>query len=249
MHLTESELAALTHGDVSAPSGVALTHLASCPDCSARLESLRAADREVAGLLRSVDHPAPRFRGAAFLDELQWRRRRIASIAAGLALCVAGAAAALPNSPLHHVLLRALSRTEATRTPNAKPVSNPVPPKAGAGVAFIPGSSLDALFRDPRPGSHLRIFLVDGPRVSATADGDAAFAIHQSRLEVTDRGVAMNFTLEIPRTVSEVRVRAGNEMLFEKRAGTVSGSRSMDSTGAYTFDLGGASSAHVPRVK
>ena len=237
MHLTESELAALTHGDASAPSGAALAHLTTCPDCNARLEALRAADREVAGLLHGVDHPAPRFRGAVFLDELQWRRRRIGAIAAGLALCVAGAAAALPNSPLHHVLLRALSRTESPRTPDAKPVGNPVRPKPGAGVAFIPGSTVDVLFKDPGPGGHVRILLVDGPRMSATADGDAAFSIHQSQLEVNNHGVAMNFTLEIPRSVSDVKVRTGNETIFSKHAGIVSGPVSTDSTGAYTFEF------------
>lgn len=113
----------------------------------------------------------------------------------------------------------------------------------------MPGNSLDVVFSDPRPGGHLRILLVDGPRMSATADGDAAFSIHQSQLEVTDRGAAMTFTLEIPRAVSEVRVRAGNETIFEKRAGTISVSPSMDSSGGYTFDFGGAPSARVPRVK
>ena len=237
MHLTEPELAALTHGDVSAPSGAALAHLASCPDCSARLEMLRAADREVAGLLRGVDHGTPRVRGAAFVDTLHARRRRIAAIAAGLAFCVAGAAAALPNSPLHQLLLRALSRTESPRTRNANRVGEPVRPTPGAGVAFIPGSSLDVLFKNPRSGGHLRILLVDGPRMTATADGDAAFSIHQSQLEVNDRGVAMSFTLEIPRAVSDVQIRAGSETIFAKHAGTVSDSPSKDSTGAYTFEF------------
>jgi hypothetical protein len=76
--------------------------------------------------------------------------------------------------------------------------------------------------------------------VSAAANGDAAFSIHQSQLEVTDRGVAMTFTLEIPRSLSDVRVRAGDEIIFEKRAGVISGSHSMDATGAYVFEFGGA---------
>ena len=239
MHLTESELAALTHGDDSGRSEAMSTHLATCPDCSARLRTLRAADQEVRDLLRDVDHAAPGLRGATFLVDLQRRRRRIASIAAGLALFAAGAAAALPNSPLHRVLVRALSTAES-RSRTSTPVIHPAPQVASAGVAFIPGSSLDVRFKDPKPGGHLRILLVDGPRMSAAATGDAAFSIHQSQLEVTDRGVAMTFTLEIPRGVPDVTVRSGDKIIFEKRAGVVSGSHLMDSTGAYVFEFGGA---------
>jgi hypothetical protein len=237
MHLSEQELAALTHDDVSAPSGAGRAHLVSCAECSARLEMLRAADREVAGLLGRVDHSPPRVRGAAFVDALYARRRRVGAIAAGLAFCVAGAAAALPNSPLHHVILRVFSASPSSRGPNANQVGNQVPPKPGAGVAFIPGSSLDVVFKSPRPGGRLRISLVDGPRVSATADGDAAFSIHQSQLEVNDHGVAMSFVLEIPRRVSEVTVRAGSETIFSKHANQIFRSRPSDSTGAYTLEF------------
>ena len=239
MHLTESELAALAHGDESSRSEAVSTHLASCPDCSARLQTLRAADQEVSDLLLDLDHAAPRIRGAAFLVDLQRRRRRIASIAAGLVLFAAGAAAALPNSPLHRVLVRALS-TNDSGSDTSTPVIHPAPRVASAGVAFIPGSSLDISFRNPHPGGHLRVLLVDGPRMSAAATGDAAFSIHQSQLEVTDRGVAMTFTLEIPRSVPNVTIRAGDEIVFEKRAGAISGSHPTDSTGAYVFEFGGA---------
>jgi hypothetical protein len=239
VHLTESELAALTHGDESGRPEAMPTHLASCPDCTARLKKLRADDREVSELLLDVDHAAPRIRGATFLVDLQRRRRRIASIAAGLALFAAGAAAALPNSPLHRVLVRALSTNDSGSDTSA-PVIHPAPRVASAGVAFIPGSSLDVRFRDPHPGGHLRVLLVDGPHMSAAATGDAAFSIHQSLLEVTDRGVAMTFTLEIPRGVPSVTIRTGDEIIFEKRAGAISGSHPMDSTGAYVFEFGGA---------
>ncbi len=237
MHLSEQELAALTHGDVSAPSGAALAHLVSCSDCSARLEMLRAADREVAGLLGGVDHVVPRVRGAAFVDALHARRRRVGAIAAGLAFCVAGAAAALPNSPLHHAILRVFSTSGSSLGRNANQVGNPFPPKPGVGVAFVPGSSLDVLFKNPRPGGRLRISLVDGPQVSATADGDAAFSIYQSQLEVNDHGVAMSFVLEIPRRVADVTVRTGSETILSKHANLISHSRPSDSTGAYTFEF------------
>ena len=250
MHLTESELAALTHKDVAELSERVSTHLESCPDCNARLEALRAEDREVAALLSSLDHAAPRSRGAVLLDDLHARRRRrVGAIAAGLALFAAGAAAALPNSPLHHVLLRALSKTGPTDSSTPDPVSKSVPLKARSGVAFIPGGSLDVRFISPHPGGRLRIRLIDGPRVSATADGDAAFSIHQSQLDVTDHGVPIAFALEIPRAVPAVTVWAGKEIVFEVRAGAVSGSHSMDSTGAYTIDFGSASSGRAPRAR
>ncbi len=177
MHLTESELAALTHGDESGRSEAVSRHLASCTDCSARLQKLRADDVEVRDLLLDVDHPAPSLRATTFLVDLRQRRRRIASIAAGLALFAAGAAAALPNSPLHRVLVRVLSAPESP----SRPVAHPVPRVASAGVAFIPGSSLDVSFRNPQPGGRLRVILIDGPRMSAAATGDASFSIHQSQ--------------------------------------------------------------------
>ena len=249
MHLSESELAAMTHGGVSAISERVSTHLASCPDCARRLEALRADDREVAALLSGLDHPAPRVGSAAFLDDQHRRRRRIGSIAAGLALCAAGAAAALPNSPLHQVFLRALSKPRTASTSATVPVRGSGGAGAMVGIGFVPGRSLAIRFENPHAGGHLRIRLVDGSRVSATADGNASFSVHQSQLEVTDRGVPMTFTLEIPRSVSEVTIRAGDEILFEKRAGAVSSSRSMDSAGVYTFDFSSASSSRAPRAR
>ena len=247
MHLTESQLAALTHRDVSLlPESVA-THLESCPDCAAQLRAMRADDKEVATLLGALDHQVPRLRGTTFLD-LRRRRRRIGVIAAGLAFLAAGAAAALPNSPLHHVLVRVFSKPVSTQAP-AAPVSNTVSPAATAGIAFLPAASLDVRFISPQPGGRLRLRLVEGSRVSATADGDAAFSIHQSQLDVADHGAQMTFTLEIPRTASEVTVHAGNEIIFEKRGGAVTSSQLVDSAGVYKFTFRSASSGREPPAR
>jgi hypothetical protein len=186
-------------------------------------------------------------RSAALIRDLERRRRRrIGAIAAGLVFCAAGAAAALPNSPFHQILVRVLSGKERSVAPNAAARPGNDIPKAGAGVAFIPGSSVDVVFSNHRSGGRVRIRLVDGSRVSATADGDAAFSIHQTRLDVDAHGGGMNFELEIPRTVPAISVRVGNETIFAKRAGVVSDSRSADSTGAYTFELSGAGSRPLP---
>jgi hypothetical protein len=249
MHLTENELAGLTHGETVGISKFSTEHLASCPQCTERLAVLRAADRQAADLLRLLDHPAASSSSAAFLRDLDRRRRRMGAIAAGLALCVAGAAAALPNSPLHHALMRAFSKTEGPHPAGAGTLSNSIATARRSGVAVIPGESVDVRFIDPQPGGRVRLILADGPSLSVTADGDAAFSIHQSQLDVRDRGVAMNFTLDVPRSVPDVTVRAGDDTIFGKHSGVISTSRPADASGAYTFSFSHPSTARAPRLK
>jgi hypothetical protein len=104
-------------------------------------------------------------------------------------------------------------------------------------------------FIDPQAGGRVRIILVDGPSLSVTAEGDAAFSIHQSQLDVRDRGVAMNFALDIPRRVSDVTVRAGDDAIFEKHGGVISTSRPADASGAYTFSFSDPSTARAQHIK
>lgn len=241
MHLTENELASLTHGDPSSVSQEARAHLASCAECGARVDSLRAMDRETAQLLRSLDHPIQALRSATIVGRVHQRRRRVAAIAAGLTLFVAAAAAALPGSPLRHVLLRVLGRAEPNAWASTPPLSaESAPARQLAGISFVPGTTLEIRFEDPASRSRVRIVFTGATQVSASADGDAAFSIRHGQVVVNDRGSAMNVTLEIPRNISDVIVKAGDAIVFHKEAEAVSGEAVRDRTGVYTVDLGRA---------
>ena len=235
MHLSDAELAALTHGELVV-AGDAFAHLETCAECKLRLDDLRAADRLVGEQLRHLDHMAPALRSAAVVARRRWNSARIASIAAALAVLVVGGAAALPNSALHWAVLRAFGRTEhAVPVPPAKP---DLPAKAQkTGVSFVAGSSLELRFTNPRPQGVLTIRFVDGSQVAALADGDAGFTVNHSGLQIDDRGRVQSFSVDIPRSIRNVDVVAGGVVVFAKHGEVIGGEGVRDGAGTYTVKL------------
>ena len=236
MHLSEAELAALAHGEIDRVSGGASAHLASCAECGAKLAAMRRSDREVAELLGQLDHPAPAIRTTAPLVSSPARRRRVGTIAAGLAIAAAAAAAAVPNSPLHKLLLRTAAAVRGESSVSARTEEHPRADQK-AGIAFVPGSSLTVRFRNAESGGQVRIVFAGGEQVSVVAAGDAGFSLHQSELDIDSKGRKMSFTLEIPRALANVQVEVDDRVIFEKRGGVVAGSTAHDQNAPYIFDL------------
>ena len=190
--------------------------------------------------LRHLDHAVSSVRSDAIVARRRWNSTRITAIAAALAVCVVGGAAALPSSPLHRAVLRAFGRID--RTTHVPAAASGTLSKSGrAGVSFVAGRSVDLRFTNPQPQGTLRIRLVDGSRVSALAEGDAGFTINRAGLEIDDRGKAQSFGLEIPRSVRDAEVRAGGRIVFAKHGDAITTSGVPGTSGAYTIELGARS--------
>ena len=201
------------------------SHVVTCAECAMRLEALRVADSSVGELLSSLDVPAPRTSSSAFIRAAQvpkrkWliapQRRAAAAVIAFITIATA-AAAAIPASPFHRLLVRALAgeRVGRSRTPPPEPPPTP----ASSGVSFTQGSSLDVVFARRGTGGSVHLRLVDGDQVSlSSSDSGATYRVGSNRITVNQSAPA-NFQLEIPRSLGELRILIGSEVVFERRLG------------------------------
>jgi hypothetical protein len=200
---------------------------------------------DVAELLRRLDHRAPVVRVDDVIARAgsgrRWRAAR--PIAAAAALCVAGAAAALPGSPLHRAIVRALG----IAAPSTATVSFPLPPAPataqaagapdGAGVTVAPVRELAVRFVGLRREARLRIVFTAGAEASIIPrGGDAAFSVAPGGI-VVSAGTASDYVLTVPSALPELRVRLDDVVLFRRMAGRVESSARPDDDGSYTIVL------------
>jgi hypothetical protein len=209
-------------------------------------------DAVVADALRLLDHPAPRRSADDVLAEARRRPvartpRRAWRLAAAVGLTVAGAAAALPSSPLRRLLGRALSSAPAAApaaAPQASPAATPATAPetlrdaASAGVAVVPRERVEVAFLRPGAG-HLEIRLVDERQLSLVPRGaNVRFTVRPDRIAVEDTTGRASFELRVPRTVAQLRVEVGGATVFRVVDGAVvSRARRDDATGAYLIEL------------
>lgn len=228
-HISEAEAGAVVYAAGQFPEIEARVraHVAECAACGSKLDALRAADREVGELLLTLDEPAPLVSEARVIRAGRAARRpfispvnrRAAAVLAMLAVSAA-VAAAVPSSPLHRLLVRALGSISGSATPNAAPpgpAQRAAPPSPG--VLLIPGSTLEVVFRQRDKGGVVHVRAVDGDQVSlSSAEGGATYSVSSGRITV-DQSVAGNFDLAIPRSLPEVRIRVGDDIAFERNGG------------------------------
>jgi hypothetical protein len=143
------------------------------------------------------------------------------------------AAAALPASPFHRLILRGLEGIEKSKHPgaSARPVVAAIPP-IPPGVFLTPDSSLDVIFvrRNTRGVVHVRV--VDGPQASLTSpDGGSKYRVSSDRI-VVDQSQQASFELVLPRSLRVVRVWAGGELALDRRHGSLAGE-----PGSFTIQL------------
>jgi len=248
-HPSDGDLAALVHDGWSADARAARTavtaHVAACATCLDRVATLRQEDAETAAALSLLDHPAPRRTADDVLTEARRRARptpRAWRIAAAIGLTVAGAAAALPSSPLRRLWTRpaapaAPSTAPTTAVSPATPAAARVAP-TGAGIAVLAGERLEVEFRRPGAG-RVEIRLVDGPQLSLVPQGaDVGFTVRPERVAVDDTTGRASFVLLVPRAVRHLRVRVGDAVVFRRDGSDIVTAARRDTiAGAYVLDL------------
>lgn len=250
MHLSDEQLAAMAASD-GAETRKSGTHVASCPLCTERLEAMRRDYRAVDALLQQLDHRPPVVDVRRVIEVARRRRWAVSRpIAAGIALCAvaAAAAAAIPNTPVHRALVRALAFARVTPTPAAPIVPDRPGTRAGTGIAIVPGAQLDVHFRTWQTRGDVSITFGDGAQLALVPrGGDAAFSVSRGRVDVDNRGSDASYTIEVPRTVQRVRVYLDTVLLFEKAAEVVNSRARPDSTGRYTLELSKRAAARSAR--
>ena len=246
MHLDEEQLERLRHGELSSQAErSAREHVSGCPDCSRRLAEAEREETEVHAMLRVLDDPPPRIRpeelaasaGAEAADararDLAWLRR--AAVIA-LAVGIAGAAYAIPGSPVRRWVQTIIERIGDRGTSDVAP--GPHGSQNGvSGIAVAPGTSLLILFQSPQAGGQILVSLIDGTEVQVRAPAEAAtFASSADQLRIDNRRAA-TFEIRIPHDAPRVEIQSGGRQVFLKEGSAVTTSGSVGPDGSYLLQL------------
>jgi hypothetical protein len=198
---------------------------------------------EVNALLRALDHPVPTITAESLAARARARGRvgtplRWAA-AIGLALGAAGAAFAIPGSPLPGWVSTIATRLRGSTV--ARPVDSvqtPVADRGTAGIAVPPGRSLLILFAGAGSGGLARVSLADRAEVVVRAPtGAATFTSEADRLVIEDRNAPDTFAVEIPRSAPRVEIRVGGNPALVAERGRIVAAGAPDSAGTYTLRL------------
>jgi anti-sigma factor RsiW len=234
MHPDDGVLQALLDDELNGRAAMAARdHLASCIDCRSRLDALRADDALVTASLPALDHSPVSTISASAIVARGGRARtpvRWAAVVA-LLLLAAGAAYALPGSPLRHWIAGLVQGRPKQRS--------------AAGIAIEPGTRFRIVFTPPPAHSSVTIALTAGSMIEARRiAGTARFTAGLDEL-VIEPGAAPggggkaggDFAIDLPRTAPWVEVVVGDRRIFLKDGGQISTAARPDSLGRYILPL------------
>jgi hypothetical protein len=238
MHLDDERIQRLLHDELGSSEADTQLHLGSCAACRELVDEAREEERRIFGLLSQVDHPRPGLDPRILLAERrasggQWGRRAAAVI---LGAAIAGAAYALPGSPLPAVLDNLLgigvARRDSAPATQADRVST-----SPAGIAVPAEDGLVILLLAEGEGAVATIELTEDAEVVVRAvEGSATFTSDPGRLTVRSSG-PVQLQIHIPRTAASVEVRSGSTPVFRNLAGGPVSETSPDSTGRFVIPL------------
>jgi hypothetical protein len=238
MHLDDERIQRLLHDELGSTAAETRLHLENCAACRELVDEAREDERRIFGLLSRVDHARPAVDPRSLLAERtasggQWGRRAAAVI---LGVAIAGAAYALPGSPLPAALDKLLGTGVARRdsTPATERDRVSAPP---AGIAVPAEDGLVIRLLAEGEGAVASIELTGEEEVVVRAvEGTATFTSDPGSLTVRSSG-PVRLEIHIPRTAASVEVRSGSNPVFRKLAGSVS-EAAPDSMGRYIIPLG-----------
>jgi hypothetical protein len=208
------------------------------------------ADAELSRLLALIDHPMPRVSAGDVIARARApRARRSVLMAAAAVIAMASVAAAtVPGAPV----LRYLQRLHAARSP-APPArvatDSPSSDAASRGIAFTPGATVEVEFRAAQAAGAVQVRWADVPTVRLTqsgSTGDAHYALTTNGVIVDNAGSLASYTLVLPRTVADARVRIGDRVVMAKRGDSVSCTGMREKSGACVIAMDGGRNRRAP---
>lgn len=246
MHLDPEQIQRLLHGQLAGGVGgsvesSARAHLAACEECRARFAQAEREEHEVYALLRAVDHEPPPVDARALVRRSRGRALGPMRWAAGalLALGVAGAAYAMPGSPVR-AWVKTVEHRIAGRPAPAPQTPTPAvsQPPALAGVAIAPGRQLRIVFTSYQAAGELRVSLTDSAEVSARAPaGAATFTADGDRIVIANDEGTATFEIQIPRAAAWIEIHVGGSRVLLKRGPDVAAARPAAQPGVWVLPL------------
>jgi hypothetical protein len=245
VHLSERDIAALLHGEARHPAFA--EHLAICSECAQNFRAARADERTAAEQLAMLDHSVPMVLPHAVMVPREAKRAwPLKQIAAGVTfLFVAfGAATAVPTSPLHKMLLRAVAELRSRGSATAMVKEGSPQREAGrradtnSGVLFVPDSSLDVVFRQGQPSGAIHVTFVNESLASVSSLGGArSFELGQRQVIANNVAVSGSYAVSIPVTLKRVMIRIGSDTVFTRAGTDIRTVGRMDGQGSFTLPL------------
>jgi hypothetical protein len=241
MHLDEEQLQRLLHGELSAgPRRDAHDHLAACSECRERLVMAQRDEGEIFTLLRQVDHALPMVHAEALAARARGTGLVWGRWAAGILLILgaAGAAYAVPGSPIREWVRSAAAWIAREDRVSPSPRQSETPTAPTAGIAALPGQNYVIVFQSLEPGGQARVSLTDGAEVTVRApSGAARFTSAPDRLLIDNQGSGATFEIEIPRAAPRVEIRVAGKGIFLKQGERVAAPHSPSVEGRYVIRL------------
>jgi len=225
MHLDEGRIATLRDEGTLDPW--ASTHLDACAVCTAELTDARSRAHAVAETLAALDSPvdvaaakaAVRRRLDRERSEATARRVRIPiGRAAAILLVTAGAAAALPWSPLARWWSTPSTVTSVTptTTPAGSVASTAGPATASIAVDVV--DEIQVLVIGASEGATIDVVWTDAGPARVTAPSGSRFTLATGRVEV--RAVEGTVSIELPRAARASLVVNGRAYVEPSPTGT-----------------------------
>lgn len=223
IHLDDEQVQRLLHDELAPGAKASLKdHVEACRECQDRVAEARHEEEQLFGLLAQVDHPAPTVGVSAVMAPSSASPVLTRWAAAGLlAVGLAGAAYAMPGSPVRG-WLRALGTRS---TPVAElPVAPPAVPKVpvAGGVAVPPGRNFEVRFLAAQPAGEIRVTMSDGADLIVQARGEgASFTSSGDQLVIDNRHSSADFDIAIPRSAPRVEIRIGDRQVLMKEGSRI----------------------------
>jgi len=212
MHLNDDQIQRWLHDELDARSReMVSTHAATCEACARRISDARDEEAEILQLLGTLDHPVPRSDAASFVPTRSaWASwgRRAAIFAAAVAL--AGAAYAIPGSPLRIWVKQVAERIAGADAPSPDEKAPATNAPVTSGIAVPVQERFEIDFVAEQATGAVALSLTDGPNIVVRAiGGTAAFTADAERLTVDNRTSTADYEIEIPRAASWVEIHVG----------------------------------------
>ena len=230
MHLNDEQIQRYLHGELSAREGTDVaSEVAACELCAGRVAEAEREEREVFGLLETLDHKPPRRdintvmsanheegRGARNI----WvRRAAVLVLIAGLG----GAAYAIPGSPLPGWIdkLTGSSHQETEpvpQEPSGTQDSTTTLVPAVSGLAIPPTKRFSIVFAAPQDSGLVYLTPGDGLNIVIRAVGaPPRFTLSSAdRLDVDNAGLNSSYEIEVPKAAHFVELVVGERRIILK---------------------------------
>jgi hypothetical protein len=239
MHLDPEQLERTLHGELRPDDGLVREHLAQCQECRLRVSEAEQDEAWIMEQLRRLDHrqPSPPSRiNSGARRPVGWSRPQ--RLAAGLALTVAaaGAAYAMPGSPLPRAVHHVVSLFQGAF--HSAPAVSPAATASQSGIAVAPGNHFVIVFSGAVPAGSATLSLTPGDEVLVRSLEGANFHSDVDRLLVESKTLGAKFEVEIPRSAPSVEIRVGGRLVFRKESSRIVTSALLSKDGSYRLMLG-----------